>query len=76
MSPPQRCAHADLQALAIDWFPYLPLADRVWELRLNVTTYDGWYVALAEEFGAPRATLDRKLGRAAGPHSTFLSAPT
>jgi predicted nucleic acid-binding protein len=41
-------AHADLKALRIDLFPYPPFADRIWELRANVTCYDAWYIALAE----------------------------
>ncbi len=69
-------AHADMQTLAINWFPYLPFADRVWELRQNVTSNDAWYVALAEELGAPLATLDRKLERASGPTCSFLLPPT
>lgn len=60
-------AHADLLALRIELFPYAPFAPRVWELRGNVTAYDGWYVALAEALGARLATLDAKLSRAAGP---------
>jgi hypothetical protein len=28
--------------------PYEPCAARVWELRGNVTAYDGWYAAVAE----------------------------
>jgi predicted nucleic acid-binding protein len=59
-------AHADLQQLKVDLFPYEPFADRIWELRANVTAYDAWYVALAEFLDCPLATLDRKLARAAG----------
>jgi len=40
-------------------------ADRV--LRNNLTSYDAWYVALAEALGCPLATLDKRLVRAAGP---------
>ncbi len=57
-------AHADLVALRVELFPYRPFAERVWELRENVTAYDAWYVALAESLGARLATLDAKL---AGP---------
>jgi predicted nucleic acid-binding protein len=28
----------------------------VWKLRRNVTSYDAWYVAVAEGFGLPLAT--------------------
>jgi predicted nucleic acid-binding protein len=59
-------AHADLQALKVDLFAYEPFADRIWELRANVTAYDAWYVALAEFLGCPFATLDARLARAPG----------
>lgn len=59
-------AHADLDALPVALFPYAPFAVRAWELRDNVTTYDAWYVALAEALSAPLATLDRRLSRAPG----------
>lgn len=59
-------AHADLQALRVDLFPYEPFAGRIWELRGNVTCYDAWYVALAEYLGCPLATLDDRLARAPG----------
>jgi predicted nucleic acid-binding protein len=59
-------AHADLQSLRIDLFPYEPFADRIWGLRANVTAYDAWYVALAELLDCPLATLDVRLARAPG----------
>ena len=68
-------AHADLVALAVDLFPYDVLADRIWELRGAVTTYDGWYVALAESLKAPLATLDARLTRAPGPRCSFIGPP-
>ncbi len=64
-------AHADLLALRVALFPYEPFAGRVWELRANVTAYDGWYVALAETLDARLATLDLKLSRAIGPRCAF-----
>jgi predicted nucleic acid-binding protein len=33
-------AHADLIDLPMDLFPYEPLAQRVWQLRRNLTSYD------------------------------------
>jgi predicted nucleic acid-binding protein len=42
------------------------LLDRAWQLRHNLTFYDGIYVALAEMLDAPLITLDRRLARAAG----------
>ncbi|MGC4000251.1 MAG: type II toxin-antitoxin system VapC family toxin [Anaeromyxobacter sp.] len=66
-------AHADLLALPVELFPYEPFAARVWELRDNVTTYDGWYIALAEALGGKLATLDHALSRAPGPRCGFLT---
>lgn len=65
-------AFVDLIALRIELFPFEPLAPRIWELRGSVTAYDAWYVALAEDLGAPLVTLDRKLSRAPGPRCEFL----
>lgn len=61
------CAQSDLLRLDIELFPFAPFADRVWALRSTLTSYDAWYVAVAEAFGCPLITLDRKLSRAAGP---------
>ena len=66
-------AHIELQTLPIDYFPYPPFAARVWPLRDTVTSYDGWYVALAETLDADLATLDRRLARAPGPECSFLT---
>ena len=60
-------AFADLLRLDIILFPFVPFAQRIWQLRNNLTIYDAWYVALAEALDCPLATLDRKLSRAAGP---------
>jgi predicted nucleic acid-binding protein len=54
-------AYRDLLHLDIGLFPFEPFAHRVWELRHNVTSYDAWYVALAEVLDLPLATLDRSL---------------
>lgn len=37
------------------------LADRVWALRNQYTSYDAMYLALAEGLGVPLVTCDRKL---------------
>lgn len=68
-------AHADLLDLRVELFPYAPFASRIWALRENVTSYDAWYVAVAETLGAPLATLDRRLANAPGPGCRFLTAP-
>ncbi len=64
-------AHSDLLGLDVELFPFAPFAGRVWELRNNLTSYDAWYVALAEALGIPLSTLDRKLSRAVGPRCGF-----
>jgi predicted nucleic acid-binding protein len=66
-------AHRDLLLLEVDLLPYAPFASRVWELRANVTSYDAWYVAIAEALGLPLATLDRRLASASGPTCRFLT---
>ena len=50
-------------------------AERVWALRSNLTSYDAWYVALAEETGCPLLTLDRRLSRASGPKCEIVIPP-
>lgn len=57
-------AHADLLDLNIELWPYQGLADRVWELRANLSSYDASYVAVAEAADAPLITLDRRIARA------------
>lgn len=69
-------AHGDLLAMRVDLFPYAPLAERVWELRANVTSYDAWYVAVAEHLGCPLATLDTRLATATGPRCSFATPAT
>ena len=68
-------AHADIARLRIDLVPYEPIAVRVWELRADLTAYDAWYVALAEAFEHPLATLDHRLASATGPRCEFTLPP-
>ena len=65
-------AQRDLFRLHIDLVPSSPLADRVWELRHTVPSGNAWYVAVAEAFECPLATLDVKLSLASGPRCQFL----
>lgn len=64
-------AHADLLDLRVALFPYLLDGWRAWDLRHNLTTYDAWYVALAESLDAELATLDTRLAEAPGPRCQF-----
>ena len=68
-------AHEDLMRLHLEQFPFDPFADRVWQLRHTVTSYDAWYVAIAEALNLPLATLDDRLARASGPACKFLTPP-
>lgn len=66
-------AYRDLMRLNIELFAFSPFAERIWSLRDNLTTYDAWYVALAEALDCPLATLDVKITRATGPRCKFIS---
>jgi len=68
-------AHADLLQLDLELYPFAPFAERVWELRGNVSSYDAWYVALAEALDCPLATLDLRLSRAYGPQCQVVVPP-
>lgn len=65
-------AQEDLMLLEIQLYSFEPFAARVWELRHNLTSYDAWYVAVAEALGLPLATLDMNLSRSRGPRCEFL----
>jgi len=66
-------AHRDLLELRVELFPYAPFGPRIWQLRENLTSYDAWYVALAEAIEAPLATLDARLTRAPGLRCRFVT---
>jgi predicted nucleic acid-binding protein len=66
-------AFEELMELNVELHEFEPFSERVWELRHNVTSYDGWYVALAEALNLPLATLDGRLVRAEGPKCRFLT---
>jgi len=56
-----RAAVEDLGDLPVQTYPTLPLRERAWELRGNLTAADALFVALAERLGEPLATKDRGL---------------
>jgi predicted nucleic acid-binding protein len=72
-TPEANGAHDDLMQLDIDSFSFEPFADRIWELRHNVTSYEAWYVALAEALKLPLATLDEALSKSNGVACEFLT---
>ncbi|HEU4619253.1 MAG TPA: type II toxin-antitoxin system VapC family toxin, partial [Gammaproteobacteria bacterium] len=65
-------AHEDLTRLDVELYPFAPFAERVWSLRRRLTSYDAWYVAVAERLGLPLATLDRRLAGTEGLSCGFL----
>jgi predicted nucleic acid-binding protein len=72
-TPEANAAQDDLMQLDIELFPFEPFADRIWELRHNVTSYDAWYVALAELLKLPLATLDEPLSKSNGVTCEFVT---
>lgn len=68
-------AFDELLQLDIGLHPFTPFAERIWELRSNLTIYDAWYVTLAETLDCSLVTLDRRLSRAPGPTCLILSPP-
>ena len=65
--PDAERSRASAELLVTARFAHRPYGARAWELRDNVSFYDGLYVALAEHLGAPLLTTDRKLAGATGP---------
>jgi len=65
-------AHEDLMQLDMELFSFDPFAERIWELRHTVTSYDAWYVAVAEALRLPLVTLDARLSRVKGATCKFL----
>jgi predicted nucleic acid-binding protein len=53
-----------LDSLVADRYPHAVLVPVAWELRHNLTFYDGLYVALAARLGSPLLTADARLARA------------
>jgi predicted nucleic acid-binding protein len=56
----------DFLEMRVQMVPHRHLVDRAWQLRDNVSFYDGLYVAVAEAAGAPLLTFDARLARASG----------
>ena len=69
-------AYQDLLGLNVRLYSFRPFAERVWDLRANLTSYDAWYVALAEALDCPLVTLDRRLSRAIGPACDIIVPPS
>jgi len=55
-----------MRDLNVRYFDHAVLAERIWQLRDNLTAYDAAYVALAELLDAPLLTSDARLAHAPG----------
>lgn len=62
----------DLSLIRLSAVPYGDIAQRMWELRDNLSAYDAAYVAVAELFGVPLLTFDNRIRRAPGPSCEFV----
>ena len=54
----------DLVDFPLTRYPHFVLLTRIWEMRHDLTAYDGAYLALAEALDARLVTRDRALARA------------
>jgi predicted nucleic acid-binding protein len=59
-------ALAALSSAVIERVDIVPLLNRMWQLRSNLSGYDAAYVAVAEMLACPLVTADRRLGDATG----------
>ncbi|PZU44783.1 MAG: VapC toxin family PIN domain ribonuclease [Microbacterium sp.] len=62
LTPAQaEAARRHAAALPIELWPWMLVADRAWELRERLSTYDAGYVALAERLECTLVTGDRRI---------------
>lgn len=61
-----RVAFDGIMRAPLKLWPFELVADRVWELGANTTSYDAAYIALAEHLRVPLVTHDAKLDRVPG----------
>lgn len=66
-------SYGDVMQLDIELYLFEPFAHRTWQLRHVATTYDAWYVAVAEALEVPLATLDLRLAKTKGAGCRFLT---
>ena len=62
----------DLSLIRLDPVPFGDIAQRMWELRHNLSAYDAAYVAVAELYDVPLLTFDSRIRRAPGVSCQFV----
>lgn len=65
----------DLMDLPLRRARHVGLLPRCWQLRQNLSLYDGAYVALAEALGVTLLTADQRLSQAPGPRCAIELLP-
>lgn len=68
-------ALALLASAPIRRVPHLPLVERAWSLRQNLSLYDAMYVALAAAMDCALLTADGRLAQAPGSGVAVLLVP-
>jgi predicted nucleic acid-binding protein len=66
-------ALGELSLIRLSSVPHGDIAQRMWELRDNLSAYDAAYVSVAELFDVPLLTFDNRIRRAPGPRCEFLT---
>ena len=69
-----RASLGNLAAMSIERHGHLPLLERMWQLRHNLTAYDAAYLALAESLDAPLLARDSALASVAEHHVRVVLA--
>ena len=64
-----------MRRLGMTRYPAHTLAERVWQLRENLSAYDATYVALAEALGCDLLTADARLTRSPGIRCSVTVVP-
>ncbi len=62
----------DLSLVRLSAVSYSEIAQRIWELRDNLSAYDAAYVAVAELLDIPLLTFDNRIRRSPGPSCEFV----
>ena len=62
----------EFMAADIQFVSTWPYAERIWQLRHNVSEYDACYVVIAEALGCALVTKDQRVARAPGVRAAVI----